>query len=193
MALFRSVPWSEPAVPAIQGAGVVLRTPQMADFEAWAELRSASRAFLTPWEPTWPADELSRAAFRRRLRRYARDLREDLTYPFFVFRAQDDVLVGGLTLSHLRRGVAQSASLGYWMGQPYAGRGHMSAAVAALVPFAFQTLRLHRVEAACVPTNQPSIRLLEKNGFEREGYARRYLCINGAWADHYLYARVREG
>jgi ribosomal-protein-alanine N-acetyltransferase len=193
MALFRSVPWSEPAVPAIQGAGVVLRTPQMADFEAWAELRAQSRDFLTPWEPTWPADELSRAAFRRRLRRYARDLREDLTYPFFVFRAEDDVLVGGLTLSHVRRGVAQSASLGYWMGQPYAGRGHMSAAVAALVPFAFQTLRLHRVEAACVPTNAPSIRLLEKNRFEREGYARRYLCINGMWADHYLYARVREG
>jgi ribosomal-protein-alanine N-acetyltransferase len=193
MALFRSVPWSEPAVPVIQGAGVVLRTPQMADFEAWAELRAASRGFLTPWEPTWPSDELTRAAFRRRLRRYARDLREDLTYPFFVFRAGDEVLVGGLTLSHVRRGVAQSASLGYWMGQPYAGRGHMSAAVAALVPFAFQTLRLHRVEAACVPTNQPSIRLLERNGFEREGYARRYLCINGVWADHYLYARVREG
>ena len=193
MALFRLVPWSEPAVPAIQGAGVVLRTPQMADYEAWAELRGASRDFLTPWEPTWPADELTRAAFRRRLRRYARDLREDLTYPFFVFLSGDDALVGGLTLSHVRRGVAQSASLGYWMGQPYAGRGHMSAAVAALVPFAFQTLRLHRVEAACVPTNQPSIRLLEKNGFEREGFARRYLCINGVWADHYLYARVREG
>ena len=108
-----------------------------------------------------------------------------------MFRAEDDVLVGGLTLSHVRRGVAQSATLGYWMGRPYAGRGHMSAAVAALVPFAFQTLRLHRVEAACVPTNQPSIRLLETNGFEREGYARRYLCINGTWADHYLYARVR--
>jgi ribosomal-protein-alanine N-acetyltransferase len=192
MALFRAVPWSEPAVPAIPGAGVVLRTPQMADFEAWAELRAQSREFLTPWEPTWPADELSRTAFRRRLRRYARDLREDLTYPFFVFRAGDDVLLGGLTLSHVRRGVAQSAALGYWMGQPYAGRGHMSAAVAALVPFAFQALRLHRVEAACVPTNQPSIRLLEKNGFEREGYARRYLCINGIWADHYLYARVRQ-
>ena len=154
-------------------------------------LRALSRDFLTPWEPTWPADELSRAAFRRRLRRYARDLREDLTYPFFVFRAGDGVLLGGLTLSHVRRGVAQSASLGYWMGQPHAGRGHMSAAVAALVPFAFQTLRLHRVEAACVPTNQPSIRLLERNGFEREGYAKSYLCINGTWADHYLYARAR--
>ncbi|KAA5602510.1 GNAT family N-acetyltransferase [Blastochloris sulfoviridis] len=192
MGLFGPVPWSEPSVPAIGAAGVVLRTPQMADYEAWAELRAMSRDFLRPWEPTWPADDLTRSAFRRRLRRYARDQREDLAYPFLVFRADDDVLVGGLTLSNVRRGVAQSASLGYWMGLPYAGRGHMSAAVGALVPFAFRTLRLHRIEAACVPTNQPSIRLLERNQFEREGYARRYLCINGEWADHYLYARVRE-
>jgi ribosomal-protein-alanine N-acetyltransferase len=192
MGLFGPVPWSEPSVPAIGGAGVVLRTPQMADYEAWAGLRALSRDFLKPWEPVWPADDLTRGAFRRRLRRYARDQREDLAYPFFVFRAEDDVLVGGVTLSNVRRGVAQSASLGYWMGLPYAGRGHMSAAVGALVPFAFRTLRLHRIEAACVPTNQPSIRLLEKNRFEREGYARRYLCINGEWADHYLYARVRE-
>ena len=191
MSFFRASTWSEPVVPPIEGEGVVLRTPQSDDYEAWAELRTASREFLAPWEPAWAVDELSRNAFRRRLRRYARELREDSTYPFFVFRAADRVLMGGLTLSNVRRGVAQTASLGYWMGQPYARSGHMSAAVAALMPYAFEHLRLHRVEAACVPTNQASIRVLEKCGFEREGYARSYLCINGVWADHLLFGRVR--
>jgi len=191
MSFFRASTWSEPVVPAIEGGGVVLRTPHSDDYGAWAELRTASREFLAPWEPAWAADELSRNAFRRRLRRYSRDLREDSAYPFFLFRAADSVLIGGLTLSNVRRGVAQTASLGYWMGRPYAGQGHMSAAVAALVPFAFEHLRLHRVEAACVPTNQASIRVLEKCGFEREGYARDYLCINGVWADHLLFGRVR--
>jgi ribosomal-protein-alanine N-acetyltransferase len=68
----------------------------------------------------------------------------------------------------------------------------MTAAVRALAGFAFATLRLHRIEAACIPANTASIRLLEKTGFAREGYAREYLCINGVWQDHLLYAQVRE-
>jgi ribosomal-protein-alanine N-acetyltransferase len=191
MAFFRTVSFSEP-LPAIEGDGVVLRTPQMTDFPEWTALREASRAFLVPWEPTWPSDDLTRAAFRRRLRRYAEDLRSDQSYAFFVFRQQDSLLVGGLTLANVRRGVAQAGSLGYWMGEPYAGRGHMTAAVRALIPFAFGTLRLHRLEAACIPSNAASIRLLDKTGFSREGYAREYLCINGVWQDHLLYARLKD-
>jgi len=97
-----------------------------------------------------------------------------------------------LTLANIRRGVAQAGSLGYWMGAPFVRRGYMAAAVLALVPFAFSTLRLHRLEAACIPTNTASIRLLEKTGFSREGYAREYLCINGIWQDHVLYARLQD-
>jgi ribosomal-protein-alanine N-acetyltransferase len=191
MAFFRTVNLNEP-VPAISGEGIVLRAPQPADYAEWAELRGASRAFLVPWEPTWPADDLSRAAFRRRLRRYAEDQRNDLAYPFFLFRQQDNVLVGGLTLGNIRRGVAQAGTLGYWMGAAHARQGHMTAAVRALLAFAFATLRLHRVEAACIPANIPSVRLLEKTGFTREGYARQYLCINGVWQDHVLYARLKD-
>ena len=187
MALFRTVSAAE-QVPAIEGEIVVLRTPQMTDFTEWTSLREKSRDFLTPWEPIWPADDLTRSAFRRRLRRYAEDLRGDLAYPFFIFRRSDDALVGGLTLANVRRGVAQAGSLGYWMGAPFAGQGYMTEAVRALVPFAFGPLRLHRLEAACIPTNAASIRLLEKSGFIREGLARRYLCINGLWQDHFLYA-----
>jgi ribosomal-protein-alanine N-acetyltransferase len=191
MAFFRSVSFSE-TLPAIEGDGVSLRMPQMSDYAEWARLREVSRAFLTPWEPTWPADDLSRAAFRRRLRRYGEDLRSDQSYALFIFRSSDNGLVGGLTLANVRRGVAQAGSLGYWIGKPFARQGYMSAAIRVLVPFAFGVLRLHRLEAACIPTNLASIGLLQKSGFSREGYAREYLCINGVWQDHLLFARLKN-
>jgi [ribosomal protein S5]-alanine N-acetyltransferase len=191
MALFRTISLSEP-LPAIAGERVVMRAPQMADYAEWAQLREQSRLFLMPWEPIWPDDDLTRAAYRRRLRRYADDQRTDQAYPFFLFRCEDNALVGGLTLANIRRGVAQAGSIGYWVGSPYAGRGYMTDAVRALIPFAFRTLHLHRVEAACIPANKASIGLLEKVGFTREGYAREYLCINGVWQDHLLYARLKN-
>jgi ribosomal-protein-alanine N-acetyltransferase len=191
MAFFRSVNFSE-QLPAIGGDMVVLRPPQMGDYPEWAALREASRDFLTPWEPTWPADDLTRASFRRRIRRYFEDQRGDLAYPFFIFRRNDNVLVGGLTLANVRRGCAQACTLGYWMGRDYAERGYMTAAVRGVIPFAFGTLRLHRIEAACIPANTASIRLLERTGFQREGFARQYLCINGLWQDHLLFARLKE-
>ncbi|HTZ03600.1 MAG TPA: GNAT family protein [Xanthobacteraceae bacterium] len=191
MAFFRTINFSEP-LPSIDGDGVTLRTPQMTDFEEWAALREASRDFLTPWEPTWPDDDLTRSAFRRRLKRYAEDLRSDQGYPFLIARHSDGALVGGLTLANIRRGVAQAGSLGYWMGLSHIRQGYMTAAVRAVIPFAFASLRLHRLEAACIPTNVASIRLLEKTGFLREGYAREYLCIDGIWQDHLLYARLKD-
>jgi [ribosomal protein S5]-alanine N-acetyltransferase len=189
MAFFRTINFAEP-LASITGDGVSLRTPQMTDYGEWSALRETSRDFLKPWEPIWPADDLTRSAFRRRVRRYAEDLRTDQGYAFLIVRNEDGALVGGLTLANIRRGVAQAASLGYWMGLPFIRRGYMTAAVRAVIPFAFATLRLHRLEAACIPINAGSIRLLEKNGFAREGYAREYLCINGIWQDHLLYARL---
>lgn len=191
MAFFRTVSLAEPA-GTIEGKGVMLRPPLMSDFEEWAALRERSRGFLTPWEPTWPMDDLTRGAFRRRLKRYAEDQRTDQAYAYFIFRSADRALVGGLTLANVRRGVAQAGSIGYWMGEPYARRGFMTEAVRALAPYAFAALRLHRLEAACIPTNTPSMRLLESCGFAREGYARQYLCINGLWQDHLLYARLKD-
>ncbi|MFD1487423.1 GNAT family N-acetyltransferase [Ancylobacter vacuolatus] len=189
MALFRTVSWHEPPM-LVEGETVLLRLPQMADFAAWSALREQSRDFLTPWEPTWPPYDLTRGSFRRRMRRYARDVREDAAYPFLVIRRADRVLLGGVSLSNIRRGVTQTASLGYWMGAPYAGKGYMGAAVRTLLPFAHGTLGLRRIEAACLPDNAPSMRLLEASGFRREGYGRQYLCINGSWQDHVLYARL---
>jgi ribosomal-protein-alanine N-acetyltransferase len=191
MAFFRTVSFSE-AMPAVTGAGIYLRPPQSSDHTEWAALREISRGFLTPWEPIWPSDDLTRGAFRRRLKRYADDQRSDVAYAFLIFRGDDDALVGGLTLANIRRGVAQAGSIGYWVGAPFARQGYMTAAVRALIPFSFQNLRLHRLEAACIPGNAASVSLLEKTGFLREGYARKYLCINGSWQDHLLYARLQE-
>ena len=171
----------------VEGDGVVLRPPRAGDFAEWRELRAQSRAFLQPWEPTWPADDLSRAAFRRRLMSYARDREIGVAYPFFVFRASDDALSGGITLSNVRRGVAQMGSVGYWCGRPFARQGLTLSAVRALSGFAFRTLALHRLEAACIPDNQPSRRLLAQAGFVEEGYAKAYLKINGGWRDHVLF------
>ena len=187
MVFLRSVPSIETG-PVVYGREVTLRAPQMSDYQQWAELRQQSRDFLVPWEPTWPQDDLTKSAFRRRMRRYQQDMRDDRAYPFFAFRNTDDVLVGGLTLSNVRRGVAQACSLGYWVGAPHARNGYMSAGVATVVPFVFDQLGLHRLEAACLPTNEASIRLLKKSGFIQEGYARRYLKINGVWQDHLLFA-----
>jgi [ribosomal protein S5]-alanine N-acetyltransferase len=173
------------------GARVFLRPPDRADYEQWASLRAVSRNFLSPWEPTWPPDALSRGHFRARLARYSEDWRTDQAYNFFIFRS-DETLAGGVGLSNVRRGVAETASLGYWIGQPFARQGFMTAALPLIIDFAFRRLRLHRVEAACLPTNVPSRAALLRAGFHEEGYARSYLLIDGRWQDHLLFAILRE-
>ena len=173
------------------GERVYLRAPERMDWEGWASLRGRSRNFLEPWEPSWPADALSRLSFRSRIGRYAEDWRSDQAYNFFIF-SHDDALVGGIGLSNVRRGVSETASLGYWVGEPFARQGFMTAALPLVLDFSFDRVRLHRVEAACLPTNVPSRALLTRIGFQQEGYARQYLCIAGKWQDHLLFAILRE-
>lgn len=176
----------------IRGWRVHLRHPVMQDYAAWAELRALSRQHLTPWEPQWTRDELTRSSFRRRLRQFQRELRDDQGYAYLMFSDGDGTLLGGLNISNVRRGVSQAASIGYWMGAPYAGRGFMTEAARAAVAFAFSSLRLNRLEAACLPNNAASARVLEKVGFKYEGLARRYLKINGQWRDHNLFALLHD-
>ena len=173
--------------------GVTLRPPRASDYGPWSDLRRRSRAFLQPWEPSWPADDLSKPAFRRRLLAYQREMDLGQGYSFLVFRRRDDELVGGVTLSNIRRGVAQMGSVGYWVGEPHMRQGHTLSAVRAVIGFSLGRLGLHRVEAACVPENEPSRSLLLKAGFELEGRASAYLKINGEWRDHLLFGLVAPG
>lgn len=180
----------QPNLPLIKGEGLILRAPKLADHAEWARLRSESRDFLAPWEPAWPQNDLTRAAFRLRVRRVAEDMRADASYAFLVTRESDGAILGGLTLSQVRRRVAMTATLGYWIGAAYARQGHMTRAVRLALGFSFGPLGLRRIEAACLPHNAASVTLLEKVGFKREGYAREYLQIAGRWQDHLLYAML---
>ena len=175
----------------IEGRHVRLRPPVAADYVRWSALRGDSRQHLMPWEPTWAADELSRAAYRRRLRRYQQAERDGTGFMFFVFDRKSNEVAGGCQLSNVRQGVAQSAAtLGYWMGKKFAGQGLMSDAVVTLVRHAFDRLGFNRIEAACLPANAASRRVLTKSGFTAEGTARKYLKINGEWQDHLLFAII---
>lgn len=171
---------------------IYLRQPNRGDWSEWAEIRALSRDHLVPWEPAWSDDSLTRAAFRRRLNRYTEDWNRDASYSFFIFRRDDDALLGGITLANVRRGVAQSCSFGYWIGRPYARQGFMTEAVHGACIFGFERLGLHRVEAATLPHNEASQGVLLNSGFRYEGLAKAYLKINGSWQDHKIFALLRE-
>ena len=133
-----------------------MRAPHRRDQRQWMDVRRLSKDFLQPWEPTWPEDGAEKTAFRRRPRRFRQDWEGGTSYPFFIFHRETDDLVGGITLSNLRRGVTQAGTIGYWMGLPYVRRGHMAEAVDLILEFAFEGLGLHRVEAACLVHNEPA-------------------------------------
>lgn len=181
--LFRSDGYSK---FKLAGERVYLRPPNRRDYRSWADERAASRDFLVPWEPTWGEDALERGVYRERLIRIQQEWRLDAGYGFHIFRREDDCLLGGVNLTNVRRGVAQAANLGYWMGEAHANRGFMRDALRVLLPYAFETLGLHRIDAACIPNNHPSRHLLAKFGFREIGEARGYLKINGEWRDHLL-------
>ena len=185
-----ALPFFRRELLVLKGERVFLRLPVASDYREWADLRSRSRAFLEPWEPRWTPDELERTAWRDRLSRYREDYTRGAAIAFFIFDNATERLMGGITLGNIRHGVAQSGHIGYWIGEPYAGKGYMLEALNLLATFAFDTLRLHRIEAACIPSNTRSIRVLDKAGFQREGLLRSYLRINGIWQDHFLYARI---
>lgn len=177
---------------ALKGARVTLRLPKTSDYHEWASLRQDSRAFLEPWEPRWARDELERAGWRHRIRRYREEFAAGTAIAFLIFDNEKGRLIGGVTIGNIRYGVSQSAQIGYWMGERYAGKGYMQDAIRVLISHAFGAMRLHRIEAACIPENARSIHVLEKAGFTREGLLRSYLRINGVWQDHYIYALIAD-
>ena len=175
----------------LQTDRLTMRPPQMRDFEQWARLRSNSQAFLSPWEPQWSRDHLTSRAFRNRVIWAERAIRQGEAYPLFLFRQKDGQVVGGVTLSNIRRQPAQAATLGYWVGEAYAMQGYMTEALTVVRDHAFAALDLSRLEAACLPGNIASRRLLERCGFKYEGVAQAYLQIDGRWRNHVLYAALR--
>ena len=175
----------------IETERLTLRPPVHSDFHAWARLRQDSQAYLTPWEPSWAADHLTRKAFTNRVYWSSRAIKNETALPLFMFRREDNELIGAITLDHVRRGPSQSGTLGYWTGEKFTRNGYMREAIEALVHHAFHRMDLSRIEAACLPENKPSRDLLEKCAFKYEGVAQSYLEIDGRWRTHVLYAHIR--
>ena len=176
----------------LTGQRVFLRPPKRRDALKWQKLRMSSKSFLVPWEPSWDASSCSRRAYLRYFKNSNYLANMDRAYSFLIFKSDDRSLLGGINVGNVRRGVAQSASLGYWIGVNYAGNGYMKEALKLLIPSLFVDLRLNRIEAATLEENIASRNLLKKIGFKKEGILRKYLKINGAWRDHILYGLLEN-
>ncbi len=178
----------------LYGQRVLLRPLVSPDFVAWSRIRLNNEDWLLPWEPKrqpgFPDPATDRAAFEMRCNARARDRSSDSAYAFGVF--VDQQLVGEVNLNHVLRGSLQAGTIGYWIDRGYAGHGYTAEAVAVLLRFCFEQLRLHRIEICIVPRNLNSRRVVEKLRLRCEGLAERYLEINGRWEDHLRYAITAE-
>lgn len=178
--------------PAWLSSGeITLRPLTYSDGRAWRATRRANAAWLRPWDATAPPGSNARpSSFRSLVWRLHRQARAGTTYPFAV--EVDGRFAGQVTVNNIVRGSAQFASVGYWLGQEYAGRGVMPRAVAMVIDHCFTTAGLHRIEIAIRPENSNSLRVVEKLELREVGYAPKFLHIDGAWRDHRIYAVTRE-
>ena len=176
----------------LTGERVFLRPPKRRDALKWQKLRMSSKSFLVPWEPSWDASSCTRRAYLRYFKNSNYLANMDRAYSFLIFKTDDKTLLGGINIGNVRRGVSQSASLGYWIGEKYSRNGYMKEALQLLIPSLFIDLRLNRIEAATLEENVASKNLLKKIGFKKEGVLRKYLKINGTWRDHILYGLLEN-
>ena len=171
---------------------IYVRFAEPEDADAMVDLLERNHSFFAPYEPRRAPEQLRPDVQRELLAAIeARRGRGD-EYAFGVFLAEGDLLIGRVNLTNVVRRAFMNAYLGYYLDRAYNGRGYMTKAVDAVVDFAFGPGRLHRVQAAVMPDNLASNRVLEKVGFRREGFAPRYLRIDDRWRDHYLYAVTSE-
>ena len=173
-----------------------LRPLKASDFDAWQAVRVRSRDWLEPWEPLGdpgtPDPSTDPEAFKARCGAWDRQRHFDAAYGFGIFVGKGGPFVGEVSLGSVQRGPFQSANVGYWIDESYAGQGFMPEAVALVLRYAFEDLGLHRVEAAIVPRNDRSRRVAEKLGLREEGTSSRFLQIRGVWEDHVRYAITVE-
>lgn len=180
----------------LQHKRIILRPPGRSDWKAWCDIRTRNAAYLKPFEPRWPENCLSEDFFARRLLRQIYDWESNNGQSFLIMRAEnaaaDACLIGGMNINNICRGAAHYASLGYWIDEAHQGQGYMHEALEKTLQYAFEDLGLHRVHASCMPRNTRSKNLLLKAGFAEEGFAEKYLQINGEWEDHCLFGYTYE-
>ena len=187
----RKKPAKQRLKPELEGFRIRLKSPELQDYPAWVTVRRNNAAFLKPYEPKWADDALSKDFFIRRLQKQDNELKAGRGVYFLIHHKADRKIIGGINLNDVRYGAARHASLGYWLDEAYQGQGYMSEAARLSIKYAFDVLKLRRLNAACLPDNDRSINLLLKLGFIEEGYAKAYLQINGTWQDHRLFGLIR--
>lgn len=171
---------------------VELRLPEAEDAEAFLELVVRNRDHFRPYEPRRPPAYFTLGGQREQIAAARRQAQSGERYEFGVFETNGGGLVGRISLGGISRGALQNAYLGYGVDHLHSGRGYATQAVTLAVDVAFRDLGLHRVQAAVVPENKASARVLEKVGFREEGLARRYLFLDGQWKDHRMFALVKD-
>ena len=183
-----------PLPTELRGKRVLLRPLVLPDFHAWREVRQRNRDWLLRWEPKpppgQPDDTESKPAFNARCGAREREWQLGTGYGFGIF--VNDALSGEINLSGVQRGPFQNAYVGYWMDESRAGNGYVPESLVTVSRFAFEDLRLHRLQVAIIPRNRASRRVVEKLDLRDEGVAIRYLAINGVWEDHIRYAITAE-
>ncbi|WP_394833590.1 GNAT family N-acetyltransferase [Pendulispora rubella] len=187
---------SQPLATVLRTSRLVLRPGRESDVSAILRASRRNADHLRPWSPAPPPDQ-PRPTLTSAAKEVARDRilwKRGTHCAFYLFPAEDETpkIVGRIVLSNIVRRVFQNGYLGYWIDRDLQGQGYMSEAVDAVVDFAFGPMGLHRVQAAVMPRNPGSMRVLEKCGFRREGYAVRYLKIADHWEDHVIFAITRE-
>ena len=176
----------------LNGDNVLLRPPLYSDWTNWSKVREKNKLYLQPWEPLWSPGELERSSFVKRVRMFEKFSTNDEAYSFLIFKNEYAEFIGELNISNIQRGIIQSCSIGYWIAKKYEGLGMMSESLELVKSFIFNQLKLHRIEAACLPHNSPSLKVLLKNGFKIEGTARKLLKINNKWQDHTVFSYLYE-
>lgn len=174
---------------------LVLRPPRTSDVPVMRSVLRKNAAHLRPWSVAQgPGEDLtSLTSVSRAILRQRREWKTGQAYVLLVAsRAEPTGVIGRVALGGILRGAFQNAYLGYWIDVDHQGEGLMTEAVRAATTFAFASAGLHRVQAAVMPRNAASQRVLAKVGYRQEGYAARYLCIAGAWEDHVLFALTAE-
>lgn len=180
-----------PECPELDAERIYLRPPIETDNEIWRSTRLRNKAYLQPYEPTWPQNYNLDSYFRRRLRYQQKEWMNDRNYSLLVFK-HDDTLIGGMNVNNVARGAAQFASLGYWIDKDHQNQGYMGEVLYVTMAFCFSYLKLERLNAATLLDNLPSQRVLERAGFQNEGEAKAYIQINGKRQDHKLYGLNKE-
>ncbi|MGI9021976.1 MAG: GNAT family N-acetyltransferase [Acidimicrobiales bacterium] len=178
----------------LHGRRVVLRPLVVSDFAQWREVRGRNADWLLKWEPNPPRgnpdDTQDLAAFGARCGARQREWQLGTGYGFGIFVGGN--LAGEINVSGVQRGPFQNAYVGYWIDEARAGKGYVPEALVTVARFAFDDVRLHRLQVAIIPRNHASRRVVEKLGLRDEGVALRYLAINGVWEDHIRYAITVE-